>query len=285
MSADTIATLLILTSAILHAVSNALVKAGGDKLIIRAISRLPYGIIAIPIVFFVPLPTTQVWGLLLVSVVISMVYHACMANAYRFGDLSLVYPVIRGIAPVLTGIGAYVFLAEDLSSLQFLGLVILSLGVFSFAFQGKNALTLLRSNGPVLGFAIASGICIALYTLVDATGVRLVDIALTYVAWLYLLDGFLFPISVAIWRRRTLGDITGDHVRAGLMSGALGTISYGLALYALRLGQTVEVAALRETSVVFAAILGAVFMGEAFGKRRITAALVIATGAVVLKVS
>ncbi len=230
MSADALATLLILASAVLHAVSNALVKASGDKLVIRAISRAPFGLLAIPVVFFVPLPTEPVWGLLLISVVITMIYHACMANAYRFGDLSLVYPVMRGIAPVLTGIGAYVFLAEDLSSLQIVGLVILSLGVFAFAFEGANAFALLRANGPALGFAIASGICIAAYTLIDATGVRLVEVALTYLAWLYLLDGFLFPISVAIWRRKTLGDITRDHVRTGFLSGALGTISYSLAL-------------------------------------------------------
>lgn len=284
MSADTIATLLVLTSAIFHAVSNALVKAGGDKLVIRAISRAPFGILAIPVVFFVPLPTEPVWVLLLISVVITMIYHACVANAYHFGDFSLVYPVMRGIAPVLTGIGAYVFLAEDLSFLQGVGLVVLSLGVFAFAFEGKTALALLRANGTALSFAIASSVCIAAYTLIDATGIRLVEIALTYLAWLYLLDGFLFPIAVAIWRRKTLHTITRDHVRAGFLSGALGTISYSLALYALRLGQTTEVAALRETSVVFAAILGAVFMGEAFGKRRITAALVIATGAIVLKV-
>lgn len=285
MSADVLATLLILTSAVFHAVSNALVKAGDDKLAIRAISMALFGLISVPVVFFVPLPTAPVWGLLLLSSAVNLIYHVCVVNAYRFGDLSLVYPVMRGIAPVLTGIGAYLILAEDLSSLQFLGLVILSLGIFTFALERSNALSTLSANGPALGFAIASGICIALYTLIDATGVRLVDVALTYIAWLFLLDGFLFPIGVAIWRRRTLTAITKSHLRAGFLSGSLGIVSYSLALYALRLGQTAEVAALRETSVVFAAILGAVFMGEAFGKRRITAALVIAIGAIVLKVS
>lgn len=285
MSADTIATLLILTSAVFHAVSNALQKASGDKLVIRAISTGMFAVIALPVMFLVPLPTGPVWGLLIASSAVHTIYHVCVANAYRFGDLSLVYPVMRGIAPVLTGIGAYVVLSEDLSLFQFAGLVILSLGLFTLALERRGALTTLSANGAALGFAVGSGICIALYTLIDATGVRTVDVALTYIVWFFFLDGLFFPLSVAVWRRHTLSTVIKEHARVGLIAGALSMISYSLALYAFRLGQTAEVAALRETSVVFAAILGAVFMGEAFGKRRITAALVIATGAVVLKVS
>ncbi|MEQ8507709.1 MAG: DMT family transporter [Rhodospirillaceae bacterium] len=285
MSPDLLATLLILTSAVFHAVSNALVKAGGDKLAIRAISMAMFALIALPVVFFVPLPTAPVWGLLIISGMVNMVYHVCVVNAYRYGDLSLVYPVMRGIAPVLTGLGAYLILAEDLSLFQFAGLVVLSLGIFAFALERGGTVTLIGLRGPALGFAAVSGVCIALYTLIDATGVRTVDVALTYVAWLFLLDGLIFPIGVAIWRRGTLEAAIKENARVGFYSGFLGVISYGLALYALRLGQTAEVAALRETSVVFAAMLGAVFMGEAFGKRRIAAAAVIAIGAIVLKVS
>ena len=285
MSPDLMATLLVLTSAVFHAVSNALVKAGGDKLVLRAISMAMFALVALPVVFFVPLPTAPVWGLLIVSGIVNMIYHVCVVNAYRYGDLSLVYPVMRGIAPVLTGLGAYLMLAEDLSLFQFAGLVILSLGIFAFAVERGSPVKLLSSKGPALGFAVVSGICIALYTLIDATGVRTVDVALTYIAWLFLIDGLVFPIGVALWRRRTLVAAIKENVRAGFYSGFLGVISYSLALYALRLGQTAEVAALRETSVVFAAVLGAVFMGEAFGKRRIAAAAIIAIGAIVLKVS
>ncbi|MEQ8733958.1 MAG: DMT family transporter [Rhodospirillaceae bacterium] len=285
MSPDVLATILILTSAVFHAVSNALVKAGGDKLAIRAISMAMFAIVALPVVFFVPLPTAPVWGLLMASVTVNMIYHVCVVNAYRYGDLSLVYPVMRGIAPVLTGLGAYLVLAEDLSLFQFAGLVVLSLGIFAFALERRSAVTLLSSKGPALAFAMVSGICIALYTLIDATGVRTVDVALTYIAWIFLLDGTLFPIGAALWRRRTLVAVIQENTRAGFYSGGLGVISYTLALYALRLGQTAEVAALRETSVVFAAMLGAMFMGEAFGKRRIAAAAVIAIGAIALKMS
>lgn len=284
MSDDTLATTLILISAVFHASSNALIKSGGDKFLMRAIMLGTCGLIALPLVFFVPLPSTDIWMLLAASIGIHLVYDICLVNAYRFGDLSLVYPVMRGIAPVLTALGAYVVFVEVLSPSQTVALVVLSFGITVFAFERKTSALGSRTNWIALGFAVATGITIACYTLVDAAAMRQVMNPWTYIVWFFLFNGLVFPLGVAVWQRKTIAAAIHTDLLSGVSAGVLGIISYALALLALRLGQTAEVAALRETSVVFAAILGAVFMGEMFGQRRIIAAILIATGAIALKV-
>ncbi len=132
-------------------------------------------------------------------------------------------------------------------------------------------------------YAFATAVPIALYTLIDATSVRTVSEPLTYIAWTYVLAGICFPATVAVWRPGTLPVHFRDHGRTVILAGTLIVVTYSLALYAFRLGQTAEIAALRETSVVFGAMIGAFFFSEPFGRRRITAAIVIATGAVALK--
>ncbi len=283
ISDDALATVLILISAVFHAASNALIKSGEDKFATRAIMLGTCGVIAFPFVFFVPLPTAEIWWLIALSVLIHFIYDLCLVNAYRFGDLSLVYPILRGIAPVLTAIGAYLFLSEALSPVQIAALALLSFGILLFAFERTVSPELVRAARTAIGFAIATGVTIALYTLVDAMAMRAVTVAATYIVWFFFIDGMVFPTGVAIWRRRTLRNILQTHARGGVLSGALGFISYTLALLALRFGQTAEVAALRETSVVFGAAMGAMLLGESFGRRRIFAALIIAVGAVVLK--
>ena len=283
MSDDALATTLILISAVFHAASNALIKAGDDKFMVRAVLLGTCSVIAFPFVFFVPLPSPEVWRLLALSVLIHMVYDLCLVNAYRFGDLSLVYPILRGIAPVLTAIGAYLWGAEGLTALQIAALALLSGGILLFAFERKVSPALVRDARTAIGFALATGVTIALYTLVDATAMRAVPVAATYIVWLFFIDGLIFSSAIAVWRRRNLRNLLRTHVKGGVLSGVLGLISYTLALLALRFGQTAEVAALRETSVVFGAAMGAMLLGEAFGRRRIFAALIIAVGAVVLK--
>ncbi len=283
MSADALATVLILISAVFHAASNALVKAGEDKFVVRAILLGTCSVISLPFVFVVPFPSVEIWWFIALSVAIHFIYDLFLVNAYRFGDLSLVYPVLRGIAPVLTAIGAYLFLSEVLPPVQVAALVLLSFGILLFAFERKVSPTLVRESRVAIGFALATGVTIALYTLVDATAMRRVPDAATYIFWFFLFNGLAFSAFVAVWRGRQTLSLLKTHAKGGILSGVLGFVSYTLALLALRFGQTAEVAALRETSVVFGALIGTIFLAESFGRRRVFAAGVIAVGAVVLK--
>jgi drug/metabolite transporter (DMT)-like permease len=284
MSDDLLATILILVSAVIHAGMSALIKTSEDKYARRASMLMVSGCIALPFVFFVPFPTPEVWVLLIVGRAIHLGFEFCLINAYRFGDLSQVYPVFRGTAPVLTAVGAYVFLSESLSWLEILALLMLALGILSFAIERHTSLASVGTNRQALLFALATSVFIALYTLIDATGVRTVDQPLTYISWTFVMAGLAFPATVAIWRPGTLRAHFRDHARTVLFAGSLVVATYSLALFAYNLGQTAEIAALRETSVVFAAIIGVVFLGERFGRRRILAAIVIAASAVALKV-
>ncbi len=283
MSDDLLATVLILASAVVHAALSALIKTGDDKYARRASMLMVCGCIALPVLFFVPLPPSEVWVLLILGRIVHLGYEFFLVNAYRFGDLSQVYPVFRGAAPVFTAIGAFVFLSETLSWLEIVAFVTLSLGILSFALERNAHLSDVGTNRKALSFALATAVMIAAYTVIDATGVRLVENPLTYIAWTFVLAGICFPAYVFIWRPGTLQAHVRAHAPVVILAGSMIVVTYTLALFAFRLGSTAEIAALRETSVVFAAIIGAVFLSEPFGRRRIFAAMVIAAGAVALK--
>lgn len=285
MSGDVLATVLILLSAVIHAVVSALIKAGADKFAHRAAMLIVVGLLAFPFVFLAPLPTWDVWMLLALSKMIHLGYEYCLLNAYKYGDLSLVYPVFRGTAPVITAAGAFVLLSETLSPFEMAALLTLCLGILFFAIERPSVVTNARANRKALLFAVATAVPIAGYTLVDAIGMRTVAEPLTYMAWSFVLGGTFFPALVTMRRpRAVMAQFTG-HAPRLLIAGVLVIVTYSLALFAFRIGQTAEIAALRETSVVFAALIGAIFLSEPFGRRRILAALVIAAGAVGLKVA
>ena len=281
---DLLATALIIVSAFFHAVLSAFIKTGDDKYARRAAMLLVCGCITLPTLFFVPMPTADVWVLLIAGRAIHLGYEFFLVNTYRFGDLSQVYPVFRGAAPVFTAIGAFVFLSETLSLLEIVAFVTLSLGILSFALERNSNLPEVRNNRKALLFAMATAVMIASYTVIDATGVRTVENPLTYIAWTFVLAGICFPAYVFVGRPGTLVPHIRAHIGVVLLAGSLIVVTYGLALFAFRIGQTAEIAALRETSVVFAALIGALFLCEPFGKRRILAAMVIAAGALALQV-
>jgi drug/metabolite transporter (DMT)-like permease len=203
--------------------------------------------------------------------------------ALQRGDLSLVFPVMRGAAPLLTAITAMLILNERLEPLAWLGLLAASGAVISFALPPSGVRMRHHPDRAALAWAAATAIGVSLYNVTDARGVRIAPDPFTFIVWLFLIDWFMITAAALLFRRDALAAAIALKWRYGVAAGALSILSFGAALYAFSLIETAKVSALRETSVVFAALLGSLFLGESFGRRRILAALVLAAGLVLMQ--
>ena len=272
-----LASLMMLGSGLTHAVVNAILKSGKDKMASRALIDGFSAILMAPIAFLLPLPTGA-WGWLAASGVIHLVYLICLIRTFERADFGVAYPVLRGIAPVIATVSAVAFFGEPLSLASGLGVGLVSLGVITIGF-GK-ALDL-----KSLGWALATGATIAAYTVVDAQGVRAAPSAPSYIAWVFLILGFGVSALFALWRGPKFVVAAKEQWRAGLVAGALSIITYGLALWALRLGDTPRLSALRETSILFAVLISVLVLKERMTRGRIAGVAAIGAGAVVLLTS
>ena len=286
MSSDVFPIALCLVSAITVAAVNLFVKRGGDVLSTRMIVSIAMMLSVVPLVPFVPLPTPAVWGALAISVIVHWFYQFAMIRALHRGDLSLVFPVMRGLAPLLTAITATVVLSETPGLWGWVGLMIATAALIVFALPEERGAKHPPIKQAALFWAVVTALGIAFYSVADANGSRLAadtSTVLTFVVWLFLLD-WIGITAVLVWTRR--GRIWNDvapQIKDGMIGGFLGTISYGAALWAFTLTEAANVTAIRETSVVFGAIFGAVFLKEAFGPRRILAASALAFGLMLLE--
>lgn len=285
MSNEAIAIGLVLLSALFNAGMNSFHIKAHDKLIFRSVLALFSGSLCLPMLFFVAVPDASLWVFLLGSTAIHMGYHVVLANSYRLTDLSLAHPLARGIGAGLTGIGAFLTLNETMSVLQWLGLALTGGGIVAFAWDGRAA----KANALGLLFSVLTGFFIAAYTLVDATGVRsAADVgqaALSYIMWFMVLEGFGGFLTIFIWAgpRKYIAAAQRDF--RGAFGAAIGAvITYTLALYAYTFSaHTAPLAALRESSAIFTAIIGTMLLGEGFGRRRVIAAIVVVTGLVLMQ--
>jgi drug/metabolite transporter (DMT)-like permease len=278
--AQWLATALILLSALLHAIVNTLVKISGDGLITRGCMNAIACLITMPLLLLVPLPDASLWPLLLVSVLIHALYPFFLVESYRHGDLNKVFPLIRGSVPLLTAAIALVSIGQYPGPVGIVGIVLISVAVTSFAWSANVRPA--GSSWRGTAFALLTGIIIAAYTVVDAIGLRAAPNALAYIVWLFVLDGAFVAIIVALARGRAIVSFIHDSWKITLLAGALGVLTYGLALFAFSLGPVAEIAALRETSIFFAALIGARFLREPFGQIRIVSALIAIAGILIL---
>jgi drug/metabolite transporter (DMT)-like permease len=272
---------LVLAAALLHASWNALVKAGGDPFVRLAVVNAVGGLCALPLLFLVPPPAPDSWPYLFGSVVVHHGYYLALGYGYRFGDLSHVYPVARGIAPPLVAFSAWVIAGENLGPLGMLAIVVISGGIVSLAFTDDGRLVAIKP----LVFGLATGITIAGYTLFDGLGGRAAGDVLGYIAWLFVIDAIPFSVLVACRYRRRLIPAVAACWRPAALGGALSVVAYGLVIWAMSLTTMAAVSALRETSVIIAAWIGTRILREPFGARRMVAASLVAVGVVLLQVS
>lgn len=267
---------LMLLSALLHASWNGLVKAETtDRLVTFMVVMVSGGVFALFFLPFVAVPAAAALPFLAASALIHYVYYYTLLNAYAHGDLSHVYPIARGSAPALVAVISAIVAGEFLSLREVAGVGLVSLGIGSLA-MGRSA-----SGGDPLKatiFALITGALIAAYSVVDGLGARAAGHPLSYIVWLNLLEApgvLLYVLAQRGWRiLPALRKVAG---RAAI-GGTIATFGYGIAIWALSLGAMAHVAALRETSVLFATLIGTRLLGESFGVRRLAAALVVVAG-------
>lgn len=275
MTTPAVIVLLVLLAAVLHACWNALVKIGGDRLMSTAMVALLSGMVVLPFLPFVTPPDSASWPFLMGSVVLHFGYYYGLSRMYETGDFSLVYPLARGLSPLLVAVAAAAFGGEGLDGYELLGVTLVSLGIVSLMFgrgwpRGDHRTAIL--------FAGFTCLTIATYSLCDGFGVRHAGSSLGYIVWLFAIDGIPFALFVWMRRKRLLISYIRKHWPAGLGGASMSALAYGIVIWALGHSAMAGVVSLRETSVIFAAAIGALFMGESFGRWRIVAAVMVATG-------
>jgi drug/metabolite transporter (DMT)-like permease len=259
----------------MHASWNALLKGGGDRLHSVTVMALTASLFSAVWMFFLPAPLAASWVYIGLSVAIHVVYNLLLVLAYRHGDPGVTYPIARGSSPLLVAAGAAVIAGERLDAFTLLGIALVCVGIFGLARDARGS-----NLSRVIVPAVLTGVTIAAYTVVDGLGSRAAGNAGAYAAWLFLLNG-LSMVPVWAWRREA-----GSRIRldAGTLRSAAGGVvslaAYGIVIWAASISPMGPVSALRESSVVVAAVLGRLFLGERMGSWRLVACLVVASGAV-----
>ena len=269
---------MVIGAGVLHALWNAIAKYVDDRLVafalIGAVAAVAGGVgLAVT-----GLPYRAAIAYAVVSAVLHLGYNLALMNSYRLGAFNQTYPIARGTSPLVVAVGAYLIAHEHLSAPAVTGVVVLAVGLMSLAVSSGR---LSRSDLPAVGAAVLTGIAIASYTLVDGLGVRRAHDPYAYAALLFLLQGPVFPL-VAVFRRPLAVWRPASTLTRGVTAGALSVVAYGIVLWAQTKAPLAEVAALRETSVISAALIGTVFLHERFGPRRVAAAVLVATGIVLI---
>jgi drug/metabolite transporter (DMT)-like permease len=273
--------LAVLAAAACHAGWNALLKLKVEPIVATSMVAAASGVVAVPFAVFTDLPSPAAWPYMLASVSIHIVYYFALAQAYRFGDLGQVYPIARGTAPLMTAILATFWLGEGLGSYGWAGVIVLTGGILLLAVRGGRARE--RFDARSVGFALLTSLTITAYTLVDGIGARVSGSALQYTVWLFLLSGGVMAIyGFASVGRRLAADFAANWPLA-IAGAALSTAAYAIAIWAMTVAPIALVAALRETSVLFAALLGMVLLREPVLPARIAAACLVLAGVVLLR--
>ena len=267
---------LVLFAALLHASWNALLRSGADRLWSMTVMCIAIAVVCIVAAAFMVPPAIESWRYALLSGLLHVGYNLFLVRSYRVGNLGQVYPISRGSSPVLITLGAAIFAAESITPGQLLGVALVSGGIISLAFKGRSL------SVPSLPYALGTGCFIAAYSVVDGMGARLSGAPLAYTVWMCALWGVLMPlVYIGLRGPRSLFTVRPGTVTA-MVGGLVSLLAYGMVIYAMNEAPLGAVSALRETSVLFALLIGYVFLGETLTARRILACVVIASGAFII---
>ena len=284
-------TLVVLFGALLHASWNALIKSSEDKSLDTALIHVMGTVVALPLLLVAGFPPAAALPYLVASIVIHVGYYIALAGAYKHGDLGLTYPIMRGLAPLLVAMGSGAIIGEQMSLLGWAGVAGISMGVLLLGFS--RSAWAQSSHRSAVFFALTNAVIIAVYTVVDGLGVRVAvangGSALQYVAALFLIDGLPYFLIVMSGRSGSHRTEAWGYMRKRWPLALLGTMAslgaYGIALWAMTRAPVAVVAALREVSVLFAALLGAWFLKESFGVQRGAGTLMIVGGVAALRLA
>jgi drug/metabolite transporter (DMT)-like permease len=270
--------LIVIGAGALHATWNAIAKSVDDRLAVFALIGVAATLGGGAVLAITGLPYRAAIGFAVVSAAIHIGYDLGLMSSYRLGAFNQVYPIARGTSPLLVAFGAYFLVGEHLGAVPLAGIAVLGAGLAGLALSSGR---LTSSELPAIGAAVLTGVTIAAYTIVDGLGVRRAHDPLAYAGLLFLLQGPVFPV-VAAFRRPGFSWLTGPVAARSLLAGALSLVAYGIVLWAQTRAPLAEVAAIRETSVVFAAVIGMKLFAEHFGTRRLAAAVLVAAGIVLI---
>jgi drug/metabolite transporter (DMT)-like permease len=272
--------LAVLGAALLHAGWNALFKFGPDKALENVALAVSRGVIALAIIPWLPLPAPAAWPWIAGSVVVHIAYFWALAGAYRWGDLSFSYPIMRGGAPALVALAGVAAFGEILPGAEAVAVALICAGILGFATGARGDPAAARR---ALLFALGNAAVIATYTMIDARGVRLSGAPVSYAMWFFVANSVVQVAIGLTGRRREVPAYLARHWVRAALGGAFTLGSYGIALWAMSQAPVALVAALREVSVVFAAVLGALFLGERFTRRRALATATVLVGLALLR--
>jgi drug/metabolite transporter (DMT)-like permease len=268
--------LAVLFAALLHASWNAMLRSGADRFWTMTTMCIAIAIACALAAPFLPRPAPASWSYAVLSALLHTGYNLFLVRAYRSGDLGQAYPIARGTSPLLVALGGALLAGERPDAFSMTGVLLVSAGVISLAFQGRKIAT------DVLPYALGTGCFIAAYSITDAIGVRLSGTPAGYTVWMCLLWGVAAPatyVAARDWRSLFRGV---RETAAAATGGIVSLLAYGIVIFAMALGRMGSVSALRETSVVFAALIGRFFLNERLTGYRLAACLVVALGAVLI---
>ena len=266
--------LAVLGSAFLHALWNSLIKVGTSRLgamVILSIGEVPIGL---AVLMFRPALDWNVAPWALAAACAHFMYKFFLTYAYERGDLSRVYPIARGAAPLVVGVISALFLSDVIRGAEFAGIAVLGLGILLMA-QGVLAS---GENRKLIPFALGSALATATYTLIDGQGARVAGDAVAYVAWVFVLDGMFFATGMVLWKGVAVLPRQGRAWGVGMVASAASYGAYGVSVWAMTIAPIAVVAALRETSILFAVLIGWLWFGERMTRSKALAAVVIVSG-------
>lgn len=275
-----LATALVLVAALLHATWNTLIKFSGERLLVIACMDSVALLFVLLAVGFVSLPPLEIWPWIIASALFELLYRYLLIQAYRVGDLGLVYPLMRGLSPLVVLALTLVFAGEVLSTQQIVGILLIPFGMLCLLWQGGGGDRLPWSMLPVVALI---GLCIGCYTFLDGQALRRWPHPLDYLVWLTLLSAWPFPLLAMVRKRAAFSLFWRTQWRLGLSVGLCVLLSYALVLWAMQLGSIAEAAALREVSVILVVLFGMRYLKEPFGRSRLLACGLVLIGMLVMK--
>ena len=272
--------LLIILAAFLHAVWNAMIKNEENKYLAVTAIVLGHVPASIFIILLTPIPSVESIPFIILSALLHIGYEWYLLSAYRFGDLTKVYPIARGTAPILITIVSLIFLGVVLSNFEILGIIIISLGILSLSLQGAEGI----KNRSAVIYALVTGFFIMGYSITDGYGARVSNSFLSYMGWSFILNATIFPIILKINNKSEIITKTfKEGKKIFFIGGTLSYIVYGIVIWGFTQAPIALITALRETSIIFALLIGTFFLKEKFTLLKVIATFVIFFGVALLK--
>jgi drug/metabolite transporter (DMT)-like permease len=271
---------LVLLAAVLHALWNTLVKTSSNGFLKLTLINTFIGVFGLLLLPWTELPSGKVWYFLTASILVHIAYNYLLAFSYRIADLSFVYPIARGTGPLFVALFSALLVGENLTGHSIIGVFIISLGVILLSYRS------FKKGSPELRaviFSLLTGLTIASYSVLDGLGVRLVASPITYIAYQFIAEGIILFAIGLMKQPKELLSFAKDNWKLSLAGAFMASAAYGIVMWAMASTEIYFVSALRETSVIFAAIIGALFLKESFGRIRIFCACLVALGVVILK--